>query len=90
MTRLRVIRFSARRVTIRYSQVEKLRIRLESGQLLPRGDERFLGDVLRVLMVAEQPQRHPVGQQPVTVDEIGVRVNVAFLGPPDQVGIVNV
>jgi hypothetical protein len=39
-------------------------------------------------MVAEQPQRHPVGQRAVTVDEIGVRVNVAFLGPPDQVGVV--
>jgi hypothetical protein len=39
-------------------------------------------------MVAEQPQRHPVGQQPVTVDEIGVRVHEAFLGPLDQVSVV--
>ena len=67
----------------------KAGIRPESGQLLPGGDERFLGDVLSVLMVPEQPQRHPVGQQAVTVNEIGVRVNVAFLGPPDQVAIVD-
>jgi hypothetical protein len=40
-------------------------------------------------MVAEQPQRHPVGEQAVTVDEISVRVNIAFLGPPDQVGVVD-
>ena len=90
MTRLRVIRFSARRVTIWYSQVGKLEFRPEAGQLLPRGDERFLGDVLGVLMVPEQPQRHPVGQPAMPVHEFGVGVYVTFLGPPDQVGVIDV
>src|SRR6202035_5256698 len=31
-------------------------IRFEPGKLLPGRDERFLGDVLSVVMVAEQPQ----------------------------------
>jgi hypothetical protein len=41
-------------------------------------------------MVAEQPQRDPVGQLAVTVDEFAVGVDVAFLGTPDEVVVTDV
>ena len=40
-------------------------------------------------MIAEQPQRHPVGQPAVPVDKLGVSVEIALLGPPDKVAVVS-
>jgi len=62
----------------------------EAGQLLPRGNQRFLGDVLSVVMVAEQTQRDPVGQPAMPVNEFGVGVYVTFLGPLDQVVVIDI
>lgn len=62
---------------------------LEPGQLLPCRDKRFLGDVLSVVMVAEQPQCDPVGQLAVTVYELGVGIDVAFPGSLDEVAVVD-
>jgi hypothetical protein len=41
---------------------------LEAGQLLPGRNQSFLGNILGVMMVAEEPQRDPVGQLAVPVD----------------------
>src|ERR1700729_494263 len=78
VARVRVIRFSVLRVTIWYNQVEKLERALNRG------------DVLSVVMVAEQPQRDTVGHRAVTVHELGVGVDVAFLGTPDEVTVIDV
>jgi len=48
-----------------------------------------LGDVLSVVMVAQQPQRDTVGQLAVTVHELGVGIDVAFPRTPDEVGVVD-
>ena len=66
------------------------RVCLESRQLLPCRNERFLGNVLGVMVVAEQPQRNPVRQPAVTVNELGVGVEVALLGALDEVGVIDV
>jgi len=66
------------------------RVCLESRQLLPSRNERFLGNVLGVMVVAEQPQRNPVRQPAVTVNELGVGVEVALLGALDEVGVIDV
>jgi hypothetical protein len=57
--------------------------------LLPCRDERFLGDVFSVVMVAEQPQRDTVGQLAVTIDEFTVGVDIALLGSPDEVAVID-
>jgi hypothetical protein len=53
--------------------------------LPPGGNERVLGDVLGIMMVAEEPQRDPVGQPAVPVNKFGICIEIAFLGPPDEI-----
>ena len=62
---------------------------MESIQTLPRGDQRFLGDVLRVVMIAGQAQGDPVGHGRVPLDQELVSVQVAFPGTGHQVGILH-
>jgi hypothetical protein len=40
-------------------------------------------------MVAEQPQRDTVGQLAVTIDEFAVGVDIALLGSPDEVAVID-
>jgi hypothetical protein len=40
-------------------------------------------------MVAHHPQRDPVGQAGVAVNEFGVGVEIPLLGTPDKVGVIN-
>lgn len=64
-------------------------IGLEAGQLLPGGDECVLGDILGVMMVAEQPQRDPVGQPAVPVNKFGICIEIALPGPPDEIAVLS-
>ena len=62
---------------------------LESGQLLPGSNECVLGDILGVMMVAEEPQRDPVGQPAIPVDKFGIRIQIALPGPPDEIAVLS-
>ncbi len=79
--------FSARRVTIWYSQVENDDLPRNRVQVLPRGDQRFLRDVLGVVVIAGEAQGHPVGHGRVPLDQEFVSVHVAFPGAGHQVGV---
>jgi hypothetical protein len=67
----------------------KAGIGLEAGQLLPGSNECVLGDILGVMMVAEESQRDPVGQPAIPVDKFGICVEIAFLGPPDEIAVLS-
>lgn len=71
-------------VRIRYSQVENDEP-AGTGRGAARGDQRFLGDVLRVVVAAAQSQRYPEGHDRAPVHEklIGVEVAVP-LGRPGR------
>jgi len=49
----------------------------------------LLDYVLRLMMIAYQPQRNPVGHREVPPDKDFVGIEIAFLGPGDQVCVVN-
>jgi hypothetical protein len=63
---------------------------LEARQLLPGSNESFLGDILGVVMVAQEPERDPVGQSAVPVDKFGVRIEIALLGPLHEIAVLSV
>jgi len=64
-------------------------LRAKIRQLLPCADQGFLRHILGVVMVADNPQRHPVGQPAIPVNQFSVGVEIAFLSAPDKVGVIN-